>query len=139
MPKKCQSEGCTRNVFSHNYCQMHQNQRSDPKYLNRLALQKHITKSQKRIKPFSDKHLEKLAEYKRRRNVFMADNPICMAKFEGCTIEATECHHSLGRIGDLLTDVRYFKAVCHSCHVRIENNPLEAKERGLSGTRFIIK
>ena len=139
MPKKCQSEGCTRNVFSNHYCQMHQNQRTDSKYLNRLALQKHITKSQKRIKPFSDKHLEKLAEYKRRRNIFLIDNPICVANVEGCTKEATQIHHALGRIGDLLTDVKHFKAVCHNCHVIIENEPMRAKELGLSGTRFIIK
>ena len=96
-------------------------------------------KPKKRINTFSPKHLEKLGEYKRRRNIFMADNPICMANIEGCTREATECHHALGRVGDLLTDVRYFKAVCHSCHVWIENHPAEAKEKGLSGTRFIIK
>ena len=104
-----------------------------------MTLENYAFKPKKRIKPFSDKHLEKLAEYKRRRNVFLSDNPICMAKVEGCTREATQVHHSLGRNGDLLTDVKYFKAVCHSCHVWIENHPLDAKERGLSGTRFIIK
>lgn len=126
MPKTCSQENCSNPVFSKGFCKWH-----TPKTA--------LSKPQKRIKPFSDKHLEKLAEYKRRRNVFMADNPICMAKLEGCTREATECHHSLGRLGDLLTDVKYFKAVCHNCHVIIENEPLRAKELGLSGTRFIIK
>ena len=125
--KQCTNEDCTNPVFSKGKCKWHVEKKAPS------------NKLKKRIKPFSDKHLEKLAEYKRRRNIFMADNPICMAKVEGCTMEATECHHALGRVGALLTNVKYFKAVCHSCHVWIENHPLDAKEKGLSGTRFIIK
>ena len=29
--KKCNSEGCNRNVFSHGFCQMHQRERTDDK------------------------------------------------------------------------------------------------------------
>ena len=81
--------------------------------------------------------IEKLKEYKVVRNEFMAEHKYCMAKWEGCTGLATECHHSRGRIADLLTDKRYFKALCHNCHCRVETEPLLAKELGLSANRFV--
>lgn len=125
--KQCNHEECTNPVFSKGRCRWHM----EKKPLS--------AKPKKRISPFSAKHLEKLGEYKQNRNAFLKGHPMCMAELNGCTREATEVHHALGRIGDLLTDVKHFKAVCHSCHVVIENEPEMAKELGLSGTRFIIK
>jgi hypothetical protein len=41
-----------------------------------------------------------------------------------------------GRIGNLLTDPKYFLAVCRQCHNWIEEHPKEAKELGYSVSRI---
>jgi len=40
-------------------------------------------------------------------------------------------HHTKGRAGLLLFDVRFFKAVCAECHRFIGDNPAEARRLGL--------
>ena len=90
------------------------------------------TKSDKRISPISDKQAKRLAEYRKVRDKFMKENPIC----EVCGNLATDLHHAAGRVGDLLTDIRYFKALCRHHHQFIELHPLEAKRMGLSVNRL---
>ena len=52
-----------------------------------------------------------------------------------CTTHSTDVHHMKGRIGPLLTDTKFFLAVCRSCHTWIEEHPKEAKELGYSISR----
>jgi hypothetical protein len=120
MAKRCAKEGCNYWAIKKGFCKVHS------------PVKTYV------IKPFSDKHLEKMKEYRRVRDFYMADHPKCEAQLEGCTKEATDLHHSRGR-GQFLCDTRYFKALCRHCHRFVEENPLEAKERGLSGERFTIK
>lgn len=82
----------------------------------------------------SKKRIVQEREYNRKRRIFMEKNPVC--QFENCNLPSTECHHAKGRIGDLLTDERYFVALCHEHHTWVELNPLEAKEKGLSLSRL---
>jgi hypothetical protein len=67
--------------------------------------------------------------------VFLANHPKCQANCKGCKIYSTEIHHKRGRIGKLLTDIRFFLAVCERCHKWIENNPKAAKALGFSEDR----
>ena len=65
---------------------------------------------------------------------FLESLIFCQVK--GCKGLATEVHHKKGRIGKLLTDIRYFLGVCRECHNKIELNPTWAKENGYSLNRL---
>jgi hypothetical protein len=71
-------------------------------------------------------------EYSRRRKIHLAANPFC----KRCGNAATEIHHAKGRTGNLLTDARFFVALCHDCHMFVTANFNEACALGLSATRF---
>jgi len=86
------------------------------------------------IKKVSDKRKVENKEYLDLRNGYFYNNPLCEVKF--CNNLATEIHHKKGRIGKLLTDIRYFLAVCRECHNKIELNPILAKENGYSLNRL---
>lgn len=74
-------------------------------------------------------------EYSKKRAAFLIVHPICQARLVGCTKEATDIHHKAGR-GENHLKISTWLAVCRSCHTWIETNPAEAKELGLSETRF---
>lgn len=93
-------------------------------------------KKPKPIPKISEKQIERLAKYRKVRDQFMKEHPNCQARLQGCTIKATDTHHSRGKIGDLLTDKRYFKALCRSCHNFLEVHPDIAKEKGFSHSRL---
>jgi hypothetical protein len=44
MPKQCQHIGCYNNVFSHNFCKWHQNDRVDSKFITQKNKPKTFTK-----------------------------------------------------------------------------------------------
>lgn len=125
MPKICQHEGCNYNIFSHGFCRIHQRDRKD------LKLPK--TKPRKYILPVSPKQLERQKEYRRVRDFYMANHATCEGKIAGCTIIPTDLHHAFGKNGSLLTDTRYFKALCRHCHDYVHNHVAEARELGLLG------
>lgn len=67
------------------------------------------------------------------RRQFLEDKEVC----EVCKVgQATEVHHKKGRIGDLLTDERFFLAVCRFCHQKLEEFPEWAKKVGYSISRL---
>ena len=86
-----------------------------------------------RIKSVSDKKLVELKEYRKKRDAFMKGK---LCEFPECKEKATDLHHAKGRTGSLLTDERYFKALCRSHHRWIEENPTDAKSMGLSASRL---
>ena len=90
------------------------------------------------IKPRSTKRAKQEREYMKIRAKFLEENPYCQAEWMCCGLLATEIHHKKGKINDLLTDVRYFLAVCRICHQHIELHPKEAKELGFSLSRLEI-
>ena len=75
-------------------------------------------------------------EYKKLAIVHLNDNPVCEAGLDCCSYNSEQIHHKKGRIGNLLTDVRYFLAVCFACPHWIELNPKEAFKRGFSVSRL---
>lgn len=86
------------------------------------------------IRPRSNKRAAQERRYSKLRKVFLFTHPTCEVK--GCGCEATEIHHRKGKIGDLLTDERWFLAVCRPHHIYIELNPALAKEHGYSLSRL---
>jgi len=75
-------------------------------------------------------------KYTKARLAYLAIHHNCQARLSGCTGTATEIHHKAGKIGELLTNVSKFLAVCRTCHDEIEMNPDMAKEMGLSESRI---
>lgn len=82
----------------------------------------------KPIKQRSDKRKKEEATYLKKRREYLINHPICEVKH--CNNRAIDIHHKKRRIGNLLIDNRYFMAVCRNCHIEIENNPNNSKEKG---------
>jgi hypothetical protein len=89
-----------------------------------------------RIKSVSDKKLAELKEYRIVRDRYLKNNPIC--EYPNCTSREVELHHRAGRSGKLLCDDTYFCSLCRAHHRFVEDNPIQAKELGLSVSRLDI-
>jgi hypothetical protein len=108
-----------------------QDSSSNPKEYN---ISKTKQSPAKRIKSVSDKKLVELREYRIVRDKYLADHKVC--QHPDCKNLSEDLHHAKGRVGNLLTDVRYFKALCRRCHRWVEENPEQAKALGLSLSRL---
>ena len=98
---------------------------------------KPLKREKKKRVPIRKLSLKRIAEekvYKVVRAEYLAEHPKCEVR--GCGNKSVEVHHKSGRVGDLLTDKRYFLAVCRGCHQKIELNPLWAKENNYSLNRI---
>jgi|SRR5688572_30800417 len=84
--------------------------------------------------PKKTKRQEQEGEYERVRKVYLKVQPLCEC---GCGRKSVEVHHSMGRVGKLLTDTTYFKALSRSCHRRAHNDRKWAIEKGLTVSRLI--
>lgn len=91
-------------------------------------------KKKQPIPKVSKKRQSKEREYQKLRRAFLEKNPVCQVK--ECRRFANDVHHKKARIGDLLTDVSHFMAVCRLCHQKIELNPKWAIENGYSVSRL---
>lgn len=88
-----------------------------------------------RLKPISDKRKAALRVYAIAKERYLWENPICKV----CKTDwAREVHHMKGRTGDLLTNRYYFLGVCRTCHIKIENNPKWAMEKGYKLDRLKV-
>ena len=88
------------------------------------------------IRARSVKRAKQEREYAKKSKQYLQDDPVCEGQLTGCTGVATQVHHSLGRIGDLLTNDKYFKASCHNCNQRAETHPKEAIAKGFLFSRI---
>lgn len=96
-------------------------------------------KALKSLKPISNKsEVQKGRDkvYNTINAAFKAEHPLCQAQLEGCQKLTVDTHHKKGKVGQLLTDKKYFLACCRHCHTFIENNPVLAKALGLSISRL---
>jgi len=98
------------------------------------SVRKSTKSSANRIKSVSDKKLVELRDYRKIRDEYLADHKVC--QHPDCKNLSEDLHHAKGRVGSLLTDVRFFKALCRSCHRWVEENPEGAKALGLSLSRL---
>lgn len=78
-------------------------------------------KKKKKIRFLSIKREAMNKIYIQKRKVFLEANPSCQMKLLDCTYNATDVHHSVGRVGELLTDETKFIAACRSCHSKHHN------------------
>lgn len=93
-----------------------------------------ITKKPVKINKVSAKRAKELRVYEKEKAAFFETVEHC--EFPGCEVTNISLHHAKGRIGDNLTDRRYFKALCWVHHQWAEENPTAAKEMGLSVSRL---
>ena len=123
----CVFPNCSLNSVTGNFCIGHS------KYSNAVSI-----KPAKPIAQRSDKQKAVMAELKKLYKVFMSNpkNKKCRAKIEGCTLEATDIHHSKGRSKSTVLDIKTFIPLCRSCHTFIESHPEKAIELGLSKSRL---
>ena len=49
----------------------------------------------------------------------------------GCGRPARDIHHTRGRAGSLLSDWRYWMALCRPCHDWVAEHPVDARSEGL--------
>ena len=91
-------------------------------------------KSKKNISPIAEKEKKRLAEYRVVRDEWLGINKRC--QFPNCYSRDVQLHHAAGRIGSLLTDTRYFRALCDTHHRWVELHPVEAKKMDLSVDRL---
>lgn len=109
-------------------CEYHYKKQKSEIYQERAR--KKAPKQRKKIKQFSDKKLKELAKYRKKRDNYLTEHPVC--EVYDCAKPSTNLHHKAGRDGSLLTDERYFMACCSSCHPqRIHfESPAWARESG---------
>jgi hypothetical protein len=88
------------------------------------------------IPKVSKKRKKDMVKYSKLRLEYLRENEVCQGKLDGCTLNATTVHHMAGRVGDLYLDKNNWKALCMSCHEKVEMFPLMAKELGLSKSRL---
>lgn len=88
------------------------------------------------MRKFSLKRQKENREYLKKRKAYLEEHPYCEAEIQCHGLLAIEIHHKKGRCGLLLTDIKYFLAVCRTCHDWIEENVIQAKELGLSLDRL---
>lgn len=103
------------------------------------VLREDLSPVRKQVKPinhFSELRGKENKVYLTLRKVFLDNHPLCEAGLPGCTKQATTIHHSIGRIGNRLIDIKTFVPLCGGCHTWVENNADQAKELGLSLNRL---
>lgn len=88
----------------------------------------------KPLRKVSVKRVTENKEYTKVREAYLKVFPVC--EVYNCNNKSDQIHHKKGRIGELLTDINFFMAVCDTCHKYIETRPLWAKLNGYSLSRL---
>lgn len=151
-PKECKNPGCGKTFTPRNsfdkFCSWPcakphvkpiQRKPIDPAKTTRTRIKR------KPIKTMSTKMKSELAKYQKSKLEFMAKpaNKLCPVNSQ----PTTDVHHKMGRVGfadqfardndiSLLHDQRFWLAVSRTGHRWIEENPVQAKERGWSMNRL---
>ncbi len=106
----------------------------EAKFRPRMPYKRPLTR-RRRIRSVSPKRAKQNALYRKLRRAFLAEHALChacMVRRELLSIKAsTQIHHIRGKIGKLLTDVRFWCAVCDRCHRWITDHTTEARALGL--------
>jgi hypothetical protein len=91
-------------------------------------------KKKKEIKRVSTKREKQDREYNKLRSEILKTNTVCHGIFPGCTMVATDVHHTMGRLKYYLVTSTWVP-LCRNCHRYVEDNPKEAKLLNLSKSR----
>lgn len=90
------------------------------------------------------KFLNKMSEVEKKRQkkymplarAFRKDNPQCQLRVVGvCTSKTEAVHHTIGKVGELLCETKYWMASCFACNNWVEDNHAKAVELNLIGKR----
>lgn len=144
--KKCADCGNYHPLYGHGLCKYCYNKKKAKEYKEKKLTAERPAKKE-RIKQVSEKQGLRNAEYKIARLEFLLEKDHCEICTEECLVpypiinptEVLEVHHKAGRHGSLLTDKRYFIAVCRNCHRIAEDHPQWAYDNGYSIPRHQIK
>ena len=84
------------------------------------------------ISQVSSKRKKKDQEYLKLRNRFLTDFSLCQIAVKGCSVNATDVHHTYAGVN---RDAFYlvqstWLAVCRNCHDWIHSHPKEARALG---------
>ena len=85
-----------------------------------------------RVRSVSLKRAAQQRLYSQDRKAWLAVRPWCerCAKERGIPVRSTDVHHTRGRAGRLLCDVRHWVALCRGCHDWVQMHPREARQAG---------
>lgn len=73
----------------------------------------------------------RMAMYNPIRDLFLSSRSKCEIECnEACQDLSVDVHHSKGKDGLLLFDIRYWIPACRNCHNHVTANPKEAAEHG---------
>lgn len=89
------------------------------------------------IPKVSEKRKVSNKEYKAVVKEILKADPNCEIKEVGCTGKAQGLHHKQKRLPSNLTDRNNLMRACNNCNLWVENNPLEAIEKGFSISKHI--
>lgn len=118
MAKLCNE--CGGKHYAKGKCKLHYKM---PSSLNPKA----IAKPKKPISKLSKKMLSNLRVYRKLRDKYLEENPIC--EFNGCNSNKVELHHKKTR-EYYLCDVSIFMSVCRQHHKWIDENDKESRKLG---------
>ena len=137
--------GMDYNIEQRKKLQGYQNKMKQKELIRPKKIYKFKVKISGPIRSVGKKREKLNIKYSVERKEYLEIHPIC--EVVGCTCEATEIHHKMGKIGyadqwardndiPLLIDKRFFLAVHHEHHRKIEDKPEWAKENGYSVERL---
>lgn len=130
MPKQCSDTECQNNVFSRGYCMFHWRMNIGAKIIKKSP----IKPKKASISPISKSRYEALKKYRRLRDKYFEEHPIC--EFPDCNSKNITLHHKRGRIGSFLTDKRHFCSLCVKHHIWVNEHNDEALKMGLVHSRL---
>jgi len=84
-----------------------------------------------RIRPVSARRAVALREYAKLRRIWLAQPEQRFCRFPACRHRTGDVHHSRGRLGVLLVDVRFWIPLCRRHHDWVGQNPAQARELNL--------
>lgn len=90
----------------------------------------------KKLRSASIKRAAELREYSKLRKEFLSQNQYCAVRFPE---QATQVHHSRGKLGRLLNDMRWWIPISAAGHRWIEENHREARKMHWNGIHLMCQ
>lgn len=106
------------------------------KFGNSESNKESLKKPSKNLKKVSTKRLKQNQEYTKLRKEFLSQHTRCAVY---PNLQANQIHHSRGRIGRLLCDMRWWIPVSQEGHRWIEENHREARTRKWNGVSLMCR
>jgi hypothetical protein len=113
--KECIEPNCTSPVWARRRCKHHDSLINPKKY---------------EVNKVSDKMKDILAEFFKKKKVFIKNNPYCKLELDGCTGIATDVEHRKGKATrELYLDEKYWWPSCRNCNRVVETLGEKAYEK----------